>query len=279
MTRRFTKGVKRWITAALFITSAFATRAGNAYARQTPSQDYVHALAVANQFLSAWILRDVRGLDLISPSMRRKYGVIYLKQWIIGLSNPHNESFDITNGVRINDKRYSFRVHYYTHYTNYSDIGTKGPQSLLVIVKAKSGRWLVNDFSHELPLTRADRMPWDEHYEITLRCADILMGAWIGLDHAGKSALSILMTATGSDHGKGNRSKARLKSFLSQATVRHEAFEISAGRRLNGGRYEFHVRLYERRAGSKQINSRRSRIVVAKTGKGWAEWGRIIRLP
>jgi len=85
---------------------------------EIPSAEYLEALRTTNAFLWAWIMRDYQtGNGLISDKLRRKVNDdTWLKQFIVGLSNPQHQAFLIENGRKLQDGRFMFSVILYELY-------------------------------------------------------------------------------------------------------------------------------------------------------------------
>lgn len=80
-----------------------------------PSAEYMTALQTANGFLWAWLNRDAeRGLRLISDQLRREIkDDSWLRQFMIGLSNPHHQAFEIGRGKKKSADVFVFPVTLY----------------------------------------------------------------------------------------------------------------------------------------------------------------------
>jgi len=93
---------------------------GKVFEPSTPAR-YVEALEIADSFLWAWVQRDAdTGFKLISrglsSKLKQKKKEEWFKQYMIGLSNPHHSSFEISSGKEINPKRLAFPVTLYEYY-------------------------------------------------------------------------------------------------------------------------------------------------------------------
>jgi len=86
---------------------------------KSTSADYLEALRVANSFLWAWVARDSgAGLQLISTRLRTEIkDESWLRQFMMGLSNPHHQAFELGVGRREGAIRYSFPVTLYELYS------------------------------------------------------------------------------------------------------------------------------------------------------------------
>ncbi|OGP72629.1 MAG: hypothetical protein A2V86_04270 [Deltaproteobacteria bacterium RBG_16_49_23] len=86
---------------------------------ERPSANYLEALQTANAFLLAWVMRDAEvGLRLLSDHLRGKVNNdAWLRQFIVGLSNPHHQAFEIEAGRKLSDTRFIFSVTLYELYS------------------------------------------------------------------------------------------------------------------------------------------------------------------
>ena len=111
------------IISIFLLLIAFGAEGGNL----TPSTHatYVQALQTADSFLWAWVNRDAdAGRRLISHALSSKLqkdkGQEWFRDYMVGLSNPHHQSFEIASGQEISSNRFSFPVTLYEHYTGES---------------------------------------------------------------------------------------------------------------------------------------------------------------
>jgi len=116
-------------------------------APQVPSAAYLHALQTANAFLWAWLTRDSEeGLRLMSDHLRTQiHDDEWLRQFVVGLSNPRHQAFEIGRGRRLNTNRYAFPVTLYELYS-----GAQGGARYLGIleVEKRNEVWRVNRLPH-----------------------------------------------------------------------------------------------------------------------------------
>jgi hypothetical protein len=100
----------------------------------------------------------------------------------------------------------------------------------------------------------------DADYVSALAAADRFFHAW--QDHDQETGLLLL-----SDTAKRHSSPERLESFFSAT---QPAYEITRGKKIGGGRYNFAVALFES-SGRGRARLHYSEIVVVRTGKNdWA---------
>lgn len=133
------------VTATLILTTAWpATPQHGDY---TPSAAYLEALETANAFLWAWQTRDADGgLRLMSDRLRAQINdESWLRQFMVGRSNPHHQAFEIGHGRRQTTSRYTFSVTLYELYSG-ERMGA-GYRSMLEV--AKQGKvWRVDRLPH-----------------------------------------------------------------------------------------------------------------------------------
>jgi hypothetical protein len=112
-------------------------------ASQVPSAAYLHALQTANAFLWAWLTRDAdEGLRLISNHLRTQiHDDERLRQFVVGLSNPRHQAFEIGRGCRHNTNRYAFPVTLYELYSG-EQVGAR--YLGILEVEKQSEVWRVN---------------------------------------------------------------------------------------------------------------------------------------
>jgi hypothetical protein len=108
-------------------------------------RDYVFALSTANRFLSAWQTRgEEAGLRLSSARLKRRFSEEGLRSWISGLSNPHNQAFEVGAGRLLLDGRYAFPVRLYTYYTDERLADRSAPRQVIV-ARGTPETWLVDE--------------------------------------------------------------------------------------------------------------------------------------
>ena len=110
------------------------------------SASYVQALETANEFLVAWSMRDAdSGTKLVSQKLllklKKENNEDWFRQYMSGLSNPHHISFEISEGRKINSKRFVFPVTLFEYYTN--DLKAFRYKSKIEIVK-EGDSWRVD---------------------------------------------------------------------------------------------------------------------------------------
>ena len=121
--------------------------ATSGYCAQAPSASYLEALQTANAFLWAWVTRNAEeGLQLMSDSLRAQIkDQSWLRQFVVGLSNPHHQAFEIGHGCQQTTSRYAFPVTLYEFYSG-EQLGT-GYLGILEV--ARQGEvWRVDRLPH-----------------------------------------------------------------------------------------------------------------------------------
>jgi len=98
---------------------------------------------VVDAFLWAWVARDAEsGLRLMSERLRSQVkDESWLRQFLVGLSNPHHQAFEVGRGRLKANNRYGFLVTLYEFHTG-EHTGNKY-QSTLEAVKEGQG-WRVD---------------------------------------------------------------------------------------------------------------------------------------
>ncbi|WP_010248981.1 hypothetical protein [Acetivibrio cellulolyticus] len=112
--------------------------------------DYMFALKTADKFLCAWIARNgSMAYDLLSDNKKMEYKdpEDFIIQFA-GVSNPHNEAFEIAGDKRISKERIRFKVWLYYHVTGQSILPYKRPDNdvYIELVKVDERTWLVDKF-------------------------------------------------------------------------------------------------------------------------------------
>src|SRR4030042_5931742 len=108
----------------------------------SPSSEYLEVLQTADTFLWAWVTRDSKGLNLISNRLRAQVNdELWLRQFMVGLSNPHHQAFEIGTGKKLSSDRYVFPVTLYELYTG-ETTGLAYSGTLEIIKQGKD--WRIN---------------------------------------------------------------------------------------------------------------------------------------
>ena len=121
--------------------------AGKAGAGQY-DDDYIGALAVADQFCHAWQTRNLRdGRALLSRRLMRQHSDARLADAIVGVQNPSHAGYEIFGGKRLSDGRIAFKVRLFQRHAGQHADRIEGPLEDLVMVREKeSGKWRVDEF-------------------------------------------------------------------------------------------------------------------------------------
>jgi len=110
--------------------------------------DYMNALKTADKYLYAWMTRNGSiAYDLISDNIKKKFkNRKDFEMDFAGLSNPHNEAFEIMGHKRMSKGRIQFKVWLYYHYTGVYVSPYKRPDSnvFIELVKINERTWLVD---------------------------------------------------------------------------------------------------------------------------------------
>jgi len=124
-------------------------------------------------------------------------------------------------------------------------------------------------FSSARPKTAPASTSVDHEYVSALGGANNFLHAWQSQDH---ETTLLMLTET----AKQNLSEDRLQEFFSPGSSTQRSYEISHGKKLAAGRFEFPVALFELNSEHKWARPRFSQIVMIKTGK--EEWS-VDKLP
>lgn len=129
-----------------FVGSAAAGLRDESPRSKLIDQDYVLALHTVNRFLCAWTMRrQEEGLQLVSPSLKKRFAEEALRMYISGISNPHHAAFEVGRGRRLDAQRYAFEVTFYEHYTGQKTSFKRPEPMKLVVVQIGSEEWLVDE--------------------------------------------------------------------------------------------------------------------------------------
>jgi hypothetical protein len=109
-------------------------------------QDYVLALAAADQFMFAWATRNQDdGLALLSPRLKNKYPEDYFRYYLTGLSNPHHQAFEVGRGRRLPSGAFSFPVAMFMHYSGQKESVPSQKPLTIVVIQSGPESWLVDE--------------------------------------------------------------------------------------------------------------------------------------
>ena len=112
-------------------------------------EDYARALAVADQFCEAWRLGDVAiARLLVSQRLRRLHGDGRLNEALAAAPNANHVGFEISEGRRLGEGRYVFRVRLVRRYLGRQEDRIEAPPGQIVLAAQQDGQWRVD----ELPL-------------------------------------------------------------------------------------------------------------------------------
>lgn len=120
---------------------------GTAVAADTPnvpSDDYLNALQVADDFAWAWAHRDASaGTKSIAPSLRSKLGETALGTYFQGTSSPQHWAFEIGPGTLIRAGTYRFGVRLYSYLPAGGGFTQATTPGGLTVSQGTDGRWYV----------------------------------------------------------------------------------------------------------------------------------------
>ena len=110
-------------------------------------KNYLLALNVADQFLSAWLMRDQnKGLEFVTENLKNSLGENGLFAFFVGTSNPHHQGFEIIGREHINGSTIRFNVWLYEDVTGETPMPVKrGNPYYIDVVKSTEYIWLVNN--------------------------------------------------------------------------------------------------------------------------------------
>jgi hypothetical protein len=108
--------------------------------------DYVLALSTANKLLEAWRSRDQdAGLALLSPRLRKTRTEDEWRMAISGISNPHHQSYEISDGKRLPDGRVRFVVCLHDHYTGHQQAASPRQKAQhIILINVGENKWQVD---------------------------------------------------------------------------------------------------------------------------------------
>jgi hypothetical protein len=110
-------------------------------------EEYLAALAAANEFCHAWRQGDVAaGRPLLSPRIKRTFPDSRIRDVISGTPNARHVAFEISAGSRGADGSIAFRVRLFHRYTGRAEDRIEGPVQSIVMQPDGAGRWLVDRF-------------------------------------------------------------------------------------------------------------------------------------
>ncbi|HOD39805.1 MAG TPA: ankyrin repeat domain-containing protein [Candidatus Wallbacteria bacterium] len=107
-----------------------------------PDYEYMRALRTVNGILNAWIKRDQNIKEFFSRKMLIDKVNDDFVAGFIGVSNPHNQSFEISGGKKINDREYEFDVVLYYLYSNDPESCSGVPGKIRAVREENS--WLID---------------------------------------------------------------------------------------------------------------------------------------
>lgn len=142
------------LTASLF--TGFPQASADSTARSehtgfTVTTDYLFALRAADQFMNAWLNRDLTtGRTLVTDKVKKEAGDSGLFAFFTGTSNPHHQAYELIGCKRVDENTFRFQVWLYEHYSGQQmQPAERGKGSTFDVVKvgvneAGEGIWLAN---------------------------------------------------------------------------------------------------------------------------------------
>ena len=108
---------------------------------------YIAALAVANEFCQAWKHRDeAAGRALLSLRLIRQHSDKRLSAAIVGVSNPHHAAYEISEGRKLAEGRYEFKLRLFFQYTGLHGDRIESPLDRIVVARIDAEHWRVDQF-------------------------------------------------------------------------------------------------------------------------------------
>ena len=136
---------------AVMLTPAACDRPAAGPGSQRPAKtyddNYLAALAAANEFCQAWRERDVdTAKALLSPRIRRTFSNQHIADALSGTSNPHHAAYEISDGERGPRGTIVFRLRLFYRYTGRAQDRIEAPAASIVLYRDEGGNWLVDRF-------------------------------------------------------------------------------------------------------------------------------------
>ena len=110
--------------------------------KQPITADCIKALQAADSFLCAWVNRDDRGIKLVTDRLKKEINDdSWLRQYMVGLSNPRHQAFEIRGACESSSAPYSFAVTLYE--LAYGEAEGDSYEGTITLVK-EGGVWRVD---------------------------------------------------------------------------------------------------------------------------------------
>ncbi len=118
-------------------------RASSQNMKQQKTADCLEALRVEDSFLWAWVNRDSEsGIKLMSEHLKKEiHDDSWLRQYMMGLSNPRHQAFEIEEACESSSVSYSFAVTLYELASSESEGSSY--RGAIILVK-EGGVWRVD---------------------------------------------------------------------------------------------------------------------------------------
>ncbi len=131
------------------VMSAASSQQSDQHAATGPAPALTRALRVADKFLEAWSDRNANsGIPLLSSSLKKSHPLSYFRSFFVGLSNPHNESYEIGYVGHPAANTYVFRTRLYYYYTGMTGSGGGPPSQEFDVVQNSNEKWMINSLPH-----------------------------------------------------------------------------------------------------------------------------------
>lgn len=116
-------------------------------AEQPYDENYIAALAVADEFCRAWKNGDfAAGKTLMTRRLVRQHSDTRLSDAIAGTSSPRHAAFEISAGEHLPDGRIAFKLRLFLSYPGQFQDRLEAPLERMVLAAAQAGRWRVDEF-------------------------------------------------------------------------------------------------------------------------------------
>ena len=110
--------------------------------KQPITADCLKALQAADSFLCAWVDRNDRGIKLVTDRLKKEINDdSWLRQYMVGLSNPRHQAFEIRGACESSSAPYSFAVTLYE--LAYGEAEGDSYEGTITLVK-EGGVWRVD---------------------------------------------------------------------------------------------------------------------------------------
>lgn len=127
-------------------------------AENRQNEQYISALAVANEFCAAWKQgSEAAGRALMSKRMIRTFPDAQLRDAIVGASNPAHAAFQIGEGKKRSDGGYEFPIVLFFRYGGQHSNRIEAADARIVVAEDQPGLWRVAEFPMPQTQRKLDR--------------------------------------------------------------------------------------------------------------------------